>query len=127
MGNRAVITFSQAKSAPCIYVHWNGGRASVLAFLSAARKLGLRHVTRKNQAEFFKTLHSIIRVYLGHSAYLETYGSADTDNYDNGVYIIDSELNISGRRFTRGSEEINAEKTREIESEILARAPIFND
>jgi len=43
MGNRAVITFATYTNAPAIYLHWNGGRASVEGFLSAARQLGLRH------------------------------------------------------------------------------------
>jgi len=41
MGNRAVITQSTADSAPAIYLHWNGGRASIDGFLQAARVAGL--------------------------------------------------------------------------------------
>jgi hypothetical protein len=40
MGNRAVISFSEAKTATGIYLHWNGGPESILAFLDAAKKLG---------------------------------------------------------------------------------------
>ena len=41
MGNRALITLSTQRAAPAIYLHWNGGRASVLGFLKAARQLGI--------------------------------------------------------------------------------------
>lgn len=125
MGNRAVIAFRETKTAPCIYVHWNGGRASVEAFLAAARDLGIRHID--NPAEFFPRLKSVILSFLGGSVYLETYGSADRDNWDNGVFLIDADLNIRGRRFARGSEEINPEKTASIRADIVARHANFND
>jgi hypothetical protein len=51
MGNRALLTFSTEPTAPAIYLHWNGGRASVLGFLKAARQLG---ITADNDEELMR-------------------------------------------------------------------------
>ena len=46
MGNRAVITASTTKTTGVgIYVHWNGGLESVLAFLHVAKERGYRDPT----------------------------------------------------------------------------------
>ena len=48
MGNRAIIALVDSDfdtgdlDAPAIYLHWNGGRASVQAFLNVAKKLEIR-------------------------------------------------------------------------------------
>lgn len=139
MGNRAVITFGQDVNSPCIYLHWNGGRASVEAFLLAARHLGLRgcpeagHGLAGKHAEamVLDDLAGIIgRHYFGHdvgyTVYREQYGRTDKDNGDNGVYLLNRDLTIGGRLYSRG-EETNATKTAEIFASIVQRAPVFND
>lgn len=131
MGNRAVIAYSTADYAPVVYLHWNGGRASVEAFLKAARYLGVR-VQPGNAKPAMDALADIIaRPFFGHdvgfNVYRETFGSSDTDNWDNGTYLIDEDLQIIGRLHNRsGTEEVNAEKTRDIFEVIVARAPVFN-
>ena len=46
MGNRAIISYREdgqdKQLAPSIYLHWNGGRDSVEAFLEASQTLGIR-------------------------------------------------------------------------------------
>lgn len=42
MGNRAVLKFIDNKDQPSIYLHCNGGRASVQAFLNVAKEQCLR-------------------------------------------------------------------------------------
>jgi hypothetical protein len=132
MGNRAVITFSENKASPCIYLHWNGGRASVEAFIKAAKHLGL-HVC-KNEYEEYKVMDLLAEMIATHffatevgmTVYRHEYGSADTDNWDNGVYVLDSNLNIRKRLFKRSGEEIDSEKTFAIFENIVSRAPAFN-
>ena len=128
MGNRAVLTFATAKSAPCIYLHWNGGRASVEAFLLAARHLnlmapmqGMGDGTRfDTQARVLDAIAAMVRDDFGMSSvYRETYGSTDTDNWDNGVYLLDDSLDIVGRKFMRHDEELNDEKTQAIYTQII--------
>lgn len=132
MGNRAVITFSQHKTAACIYLHWNGGRASVEAFIKSAKHLGL-HVC-KNEYEEHKVMDLLAEMIATHffetkvgmSVYRQQYGKSDIDNYDNGVYVLDSNLNICKRLFKRSSEEVDSAKTFAIFENIVSRAPAFN-
>jgi len=119
MGNRAVISFCTGKSAPCIYIHWNGSRPSIEAFLKAARHLGLNESildahddSRYDvQAEVMDKIAEMIAKHffnceVGRTVYRETYGNSDADNRDNGVYVIDRNLNIIGRIYNRYQDEI---------------------
>jgi hypothetical protein len=132
MGNRAVITFSTANNAPAIYLHWNGGRASVEGFLSAARQLGLRHApTAQAQTEALDQLAEMLarfyfRCNVGMTVYRLHYAGSDRDNGDNGTYLIGRDLTIIDRFFKPRAEEINREKTAAIIEQITAAAPIFN-
>lgn len=132
MGNRAVITFSENKASPCIYLHWNGGRASVEAFIKAAKHLGLQSCYRNTtEHQVMDLLAEMIATHffgskIGMNVYRERYGSADTDNWDNGVYVLDSNLNIRKRLFKRSGEEVDSEKTFAIFENIVSRAPAFN-
>ena len=134
MGNRAVITFETATTSPCIYLHWNGGRASVEAFLRAGRDLSIRGgATADQQAKALDALAERIGRFffgneVGFTIYRETYGRSDTDNGDNGVYVIGHDMEIVRRLHqSRYGEELNAEKTAAIYEQIMARAPVFND
>lgn len=137
MGNRAVITFGTAKASPCIYLHWNGGRASVEAFLSAVKELHINPPDPKwgmvDEARFFEQMAKVVGPWFfgndpGFTIYLEEYGSSDTNNYDNGVYVLNkATLEIAGRKYKGQVEELNAAKTEAIRAQILERAPIFND
>lgn len=132
MGNRAVITFSTANNAPSIYLHWNGGRASVEGFLTAARQLGLRHApTPQAQAEALDNLAEMLARYffrcnVGMNVYRLHFAGADRDNGDNGTYVLDQDLQIFARLHHKRGEEINREKTAAIVEQITAAAPIFN-
>ena len=101
MGNRAVITASTAKTTGVgIYVHWNGGLESVLAFLHVAKERGYRDPTNDPTyamarlcgliCEFFD-LKSSISVGIGQLKEL------DCDNRDNGVYVIGAGWTIKSR------------------------------
>lgn len=128
MGNRAVITFTNHNTSPCIYLHWNGGRASVEGFLKAAKTLGITPDKFNHESEFLDAFAQLIaeRFFngkVGMTIYREKYGAAHTDNWDNGVYVIDNALEITGRIFMRGTEEINQEKTEEISNSIVNWQP----
>jgi hypothetical protein len=124
MGNRAVITESKADNAPAIYLHWNGGRASVEAFLTAARQTGqYSGRTMAERMDKFATLlaRHFFECEIGQTVYRMPYGQTDRDNWDNGVYVISDRGEIIGREFFEGTEEINAEKTESIRSDIVAK------
>ena len=143
MGNRAVIAFSTEARAPAIYLHWNGGRASVQGFLDAARELGMRsvptagrHEYRADYAPQARCLDWIAQEVMaraffgcdvGFTVYREEYGRADKDNGDNGTYILNPhDLSIDRRIYVRGGEEYDAAKQSEITAHIMQRAPAFN-
>lgn len=132
MGNRAVITFNTARNAPAIYLHWNGGRASVQGFIDAARALGLRHApTAAAQAETMDKLADLIArhffgSYVGFNVYREQYGTTDRDNGDNGTYLLGRDLSIIERLYKAGPDEINPAKSAAIAERITATAPAFN-
>ena len=122
MGNRAVIAF---KDQDCgIYLHWNGGRASVEAFLRSGSEL-VRH---DDDCYMPARLAQIIGNWLGGNLSLGVgpLKGLDCDNGDNGVYYVDSAFKITGRKFAPHIEEANAEKTEKIYRECMAvNRPIF--
>ena len=102
MGNRAVITTSKKDLG--IYLHWNGGRDSVEAFLEYCK---LQHF-RSPESDIYgwARLCQIIGNYFGGglSVGLGRYYELDTDNWDNGVYIIRN-WEIIGREYFEGREQ----------------------
>ena len=137
MGNRAVLSFPdhglRNGETLGIYVHWNGGRASVEGFLAAARDLGLTKDPDTRTVDLIADLVSPI-VQTPGKLKAGPLSMLDCDNFDNGVYIIDRELTISGRAFVPVRderpyrEENDAEKTNGIRDYLLKCAnerPVF--
>ena len=104
MGNRALIAFKEKESTkkkeevPCIYLHWNGGRDSVEAFLDATKRLGVR---THDQSYGMARLTQIIANFFGGtlSIGISSVGDWALDFLDNGVYWVD-ELEIYDRTDT---------------------------
>jgi hypothetical protein len=100
MGNRAVITFgAKGSNAVGVYVHWNGGRDSVRAFLEVCRARGYRCPTA-DRAYAMAGLVSVITEFFGKgglSVGVDTLKNLDCDNYDNGVYQVGKNWEIVGR------------------------------
>ena len=134
MGNRAVLQFGQLRNSLGIYLHWNGGRASVQGFLNAVNQIP----EYRGQSKDYKTARLIQLIGLffpgGYSVGVDIASNLDRDNGDNGTYIIDEDQNnrlesgslnkdltIIDRLFINKTEksfcfieEINQEKTDEI-------------
>jgi len=125
MGNRALITLSTQRAAPAIYLHWNGGRASVLGFLKAARQLGIAADCNQSftDAELIEALGRMIasRFFGVKLDALHVYSCAYGEGMssDNGVYLINRELEIIDRLQAPPVDEIDAEKTRLICDAVL--------
>lgn len=99
MGNRAVITPSEKDDAVSIYLHWNGGLESVLAFLHAARDLGVRDPL-KDESYGMARLAQVIGMFFVESTDslgIQPYKNADKDNFDNGVYVLGEGFTIAKR------------------------------
>ena len=124
MGNRCLIAFKEKESTkkkeevPCIYLHWNGGRDSVEAFLDATRRLGVR----KNDSSYaMARLTQIISNWLGGtlSIGISSVGDWALDFLDNGIYWVD-ELEIYDRTDTYdGYKEQNSYDHEELVKAII--------
>lgn len=88
MGNRAVISTRDKKIG--VYLHWNGGRDSVEAFLAYCKLKGYR--PPEYDCYGWARLCQVIGNYFGGetSIGIDEYDKLDTDNWDNGVYIIEN-------------------------------------
>lgn len=106
MGNRAVITSKEnfENNGIGIYLHWNGGRDSVEAFLKYCELKGYREPTLDNYG--WARLTQVISNFFGGTTSIgvDVVSHLDCDNFDNGVYIIDG-WNIVGREYFRGAEQ----------------------
>lgn len=93
MGNRAVITFDKNPNPQSvgIYLHWNGGPESVLAFLEAADKLKVRD-SSDPQYELARVVQIIANYFGGtNSIGVGALKTLDCDNGDNGTYRVNRE------------------------------------
>lgn len=102
MGNRAVITTKDKKIG--VYLHWNGGRDSVEAFLAYCDLKDYR--CPEQDCYGWARLCQVIGNFLGGSLSIgiDEYKKLDTDNYDNGVYVIEK-WQIVDRLFKRNPEQ----------------------
>lgn len=109
MGNRAVITASTSLSVKDsndigVYLHWNGGRDSVEAFLAYCKRRGFRPPEQDNYG--WARLCQVIGNFFGGdtSIGIDRCCKLDCDNGDNGVYII-RDWEIVGRAYNGGLEQ----------------------
>ena len=126
MGNRCLIAFKEKESkkkkeeVPCIYLHWNGGRDSVEAFLDVSKRLGVR---TNDQFYGMARMTQIISNYLGGtlSIGISNVGDWDLGFLDNGVYWVDG-LEIYDRTDTYdGFQEQLSYDHEEMVKEIIDR------
>lgn len=103
MGNRAVITTPEKKFG--IYVHWNGGVESILAFAEVARSRGYRDPA--GDASYgMARLCGVLCEFFGPGGTGVGIGAIDelgTDNQDNGTYVLGTDWRII-ERYGSGSE-----------------------
>tara|TARA_R110000822_G_scaffold44489_2_gene119302 strand:- start:725 stop:1228 length:504 start_codon:yes stop_codon:yes gene_type:complete len=128
MGNRAVITTHPYHPAHVgIYVHWNGGRASVEGFLRACKELKFR--SPEIDSYGIARLTQAITAYFGSdglSVGVDVCSSLDCNNGDNGTYLIGNNWSIVGRKFS-GGEEVDENKTKAIAEIIVKRILALDD
>lgn len=103
MGNRGVICTRNKDIG--IYLHWNGGRDSVEAFLKYCKIQGFR--SPEVDCYGWARLCQVIANFMessGLSIGIQKYENLDCNNGDNGVYIIEN-WEIVGREFFSGEEQ----------------------
>lgn len=124
MGNRAVITTKEnfENNGVGIYIHWNGGRDSVEAFLKYCELKG--HRSPNTDCYGWARLGQVIANFFGGttSIGIDTVNHLDCDNYDNGVYFIEK-WEVVGRKYFSGEEQYNYD-LEEMLIEIDARQPL---
>ena len=101
MGNRAVVTFADSdETIPTdtqelkdwidartgVYLHWNGGEDSIIPFLEYCRLIGARSEVPHAIAVFTRTVSNFMGGTL--SACIGPCACLDTDNKDNGTYVV---------------------------------------
>ncbi len=110
MGNRAVITTSKKHLVKAcddigVYLHWNGGRDSVEAFLTYCKLKGFR--SPETDCYGWARLCQVIANFFGAdglSIGIDRCCNLDCDNYDNGVYVIEN-WEIVDRKYHEGLEQ----------------------
>lgn len=109
MGNRAVITASTSKTKGTgIYLHWNGGIESVLAFFDVARMIKYRSPGSDGSYAMGRLCGLIclaldIRADTGVG--IGSLTELDCNNYDNGVYVVGDNWELVDR-WGEGSEPV---------------------
>lgn len=92
MGNRAVITTEKGDrdSKLGVYLHWNGGRDSVQAFLKYCQLKGFR--PPEQDCYGWARLTQVIANFFGGGSLIgiDICSRLDCNNYDNGVYLIEN-------------------------------------
>ena len=108
MGNRAVITTKENfdNNGVGVYVHWNGGRDSIEAFLTYCKLKGYR--TPETDCYGWARLCQVIGNFFGGetSVGIDTCDNLPCYNWDNGTYFIE-DWNIVGREYFDGTEQSN--------------------
>jgi hypothetical protein len=130
MGNRAVITIKEENTPKedwrSVYLHWNGGRDSVEPIIHVAKLYGIRCNADPSYA--ITRLTQLIGNSLGGTLSLGvgTYSQLDTDNYDNGTYVISNWEIVDREFFPSEYEEQNEYDFDEMVTEIRkVNDPIF--
>jgi hypothetical protein len=124
MGNRAVITTAPYSiNNVGIYLHWNGGPESVAAFMKACKQLGYRSPASDDSYAMARLTQAIGTFFGGSTSVgIGTVRNLDTDNGDNGVYVIGGDWEIVERKFGRGAAEPNEEIVKTIMAKLADNA-----
>lgn len=126
MGNKAVITTAEnfKNNGVGIYLHWNGGRDSVEAFLEYCKMKGYRSPDKDDYG--FARLTQVIANFFGGTVSIGVgvVSNLDCDNGDNGVYIIE-DWKIVDRKYFRGIEQ-NNHNLEEMLQDIDERQPLHS-
>lgn len=123
MGNRAVITTREKKFG--IYLHWNGGYTSVKAFLDYCKLQGYRKPDYDTTYAMARLCQVIANFFGGgNSVGIGCYENLDTDNGDNGVYVIGDDWQIIDRSYANIEyDELDKDKYYETLEEINKKQP----
>lgn len=124
MGNRAVITTAPFRLDQIgIYLHWNGGPESVIGFLQAAKRLGMRSPAGDPSYALARLTQIIANFFGGSdSIAIGLVKDLDFDNGDNGTYLIGGDWQIVGCEYNpKAYRRDDPEKSKAIEDEAVRK------
>lgn len=132
MGNRAVLVWKDENGhydddTMGVYLHWNGGRDSIEAFLAYCQMKDLKSPS-ENVSIGIRNFVDVVSWFFGsnQSIYIDKLSCLDQDNYDNGVYVCDG-WKIVDRKYMHGAEQ-DEHDFEEMLQAINRRQPeAFND
>lgn len=127
MGNRAIITsVGSVPTRAGIYLHWNGGAESVLAFLEASKQLGIRNPI-SDDTYCFSRMAQVIGNWMKGTLSLGAGPIDNMDSGDNGVYQVSAkwEIETRSREGEKTVAELNGDE-RKIYDQILAECLAVN-
>lgn len=148
MGNRAVVTFAERceiekylvpaekggngeklegfvadnQHRVGVYLHWNGGKDSIVPFCRACRKIGFRCPTfdfSYGVARFVQLVANHFGGLTNTSIGVDTLEHLDCNNYDNGVFVIGDDWEIVGREFARTDEPLDEKSVDEFVEHLV--------
>jgi hypothetical protein len=110
MGNRAVISTEDKQIG--VYLHWNGGRDSVEAFLTYCKLKGYRPPEQDSYG--WARLCQVIGNFFGgtNSLGIDKFEKLDYDNWNNGTYIIKN-WEIIDRQYIHSDDDYEFEEQQE--------------
>ena len=131
MGNRAVLVWKDRNghyddSTIGVYLHWNGGRDSVEAFLAYCKACGFRSPSEDSYgvARFVQVVANFFGSSGGGlSIGVDRIDRLDADNGDNGVYVC-KDWKIVDRKYFDGEEQNEHDMLSMLE-EINLRQPEY--
>lgn len=146
MGNRAVITFAPKSCVEKyrvkdgknpnsvrgfvkdnanlvgVYVHRNGGIERIKPFCQAAKEIGFRCPTGDRSYGVARFTQLVANFFGGTSSTsigVDTLSNLDTNNYDNGVYIVGEDWEIIGREFDYEEEPPSDDEIRDFVKRLV--------
>ena len=126
MGNRAVITIkcnsTKKEDWQSIYLHWNGGINTVKPLLYVAKLYNIRCESSYGIARLCQIIGNCLGGTL--SLGVGSYKTLDTDNGDNGVYIIEN-WEIVAREFNQNAEPETNDHFNFMVDEIRSKNDLF--
>jgi hypothetical protein len=127
MGNRAVITVAPyAETNIGIYLHWNGGRESIEGFLAAAKALGMRPPVGDPYYAMARLVQIIGNFFGGSTALgIGLCRELDTDNGDNGTYVIGGDWEIRARLYCGEDGPVDQAKKEAVKAEVIEKTKGF--
>ena len=125
MGNRAVMVFADEDGlindlSPCIYLHLNGGKDSIAPLLSVSKSLG--YFNNRHPGDSRNHVAALGGQWLKDGEPLDTGISREYSGWelDNGIYVVDSNGDISKRINAPSEEELEHPFVEEVEKIMKA-------